>query len=352
MVDRVVLRPAPGAEPRRRETDRQRVELGDDAALVREHRVLDRRELERSVRIAALRARSTRRHSLQRSAGGDGLARAQAAFVLGRCPRSLSDEQHAGGREDELAQVRRAARRGAARRTSRISSALPTARPSGRRHVGDAAPAPRVRRRARSRSSRRRARARARCRFMNAPEPTLTSSTIASAPPASFLRHDRRGDQRDALDGPGDVAQRVQRLVGRARCRRSARRWRRRSTRTCSTNRACDSSTVKPGIDFELVERAAGVAEAAAAHLAERHAARGDDRCEREADLVAHAAGGVLVDDAPARARRRVEHVAGARPSPASGAASRRCVEPAEADRHQQRAHLVVGDRSADVARR
>ena len=50
---------------------------------------------------------------------------------------------------------------------------------------------------------------------------------------------------------------------------------------------------------LELVERAARVAEAAARHHRDRHAARGDERREAERDLVAHAAGRVLVDLAP-----------------------------------------------------
>ena len=92
------------------------------------------------------------------------------------------------------------------------------------------------------------------------------------------------------------------------------------------------------------------MAEAAAAHLRERHAARRDERPDRERRLVAHAAGRVLVDDLAARARRR-------------GRASRRCAtiasvsanvsrarEPAEVHGHAERRHLVVGHVAARVA--
>ena len=49
---------------------------------------------------------------------------------------------------------------------------------------------------------------------MNAPSPTLTSSTIASAPPAIFFDMMLRRDQRHVVDGRGHVAQRVEQLVG------------------------------------------------------------------------------------------------------------------------------------------
>ena len=49
---------------------------------------------------------------------------------------------------------------------------------------------------------------------MNAPEPTLTSSTSAPVPSAIFLLMIERRDERDRLDRAGDVAQRVELLVG------------------------------------------------------------------------------------------------------------------------------------------
>ena len=53
---------------------------------------------------------------------------------------------------------------------------------------------------------------------------------------------------------------------------------------------------VEAGDGFELVERAAGVSEAAAADHGNGQAARSDDRSEDERSFVADAAGGVLVD--------------------------------------------------------
>ena len=52
------------------------------------------------------------------------------------------------------------------------------------------------------------------CFFMNAPLPTFTSSTSASTPSASFLRHDGRRDQRDGFHRRGNIAQGVKAAVG------------------------------------------------------------------------------------------------------------------------------------------
>ena len=50
--------------------------------------------------------------------------------------------------------------------------------------------------------------------FMNAPRPHLTSSTSAVAALGELLAHDRRRDERHALDRRGHVAQRIEHLVG------------------------------------------------------------------------------------------------------------------------------------------
>ena len=52
----------------------------------------------------------------------------------------------------------------------------------------------------------------------------------------------------------------------------------------------------EPGNGFELVECAAGMAEAAAGHHRHGRAARGDERRQDERRLVADAAGAVFVD--------------------------------------------------------
>ena len=182
----------------------------------------------------------------------------------------------------------------------------------------------------------------------NAPDPTLTSSTSASVPSAIFLRHDRAGDERDRLDRRRHVAQGVELAVGRrqARARRAA--MIAPTDRSCATASALVSIARQPGDRLHLVERPAGVAEAAPAELGHGRAAVRDERDERQRDLVADAAGGVLVDGRPAD-RRQVEPLAGVdhRLGPL-GQLGR--LHPLEQDRHAQRRRLLVGDRARRVA--
>ena len=51
--------------------------------------------------------------------------------------------------------------------------------------------------------------------FMNAPLPDLDVEHERAGALGDLLAHDRRGDERDGLDGAGDVAQGVELLVGR-----------------------------------------------------------------------------------------------------------------------------------------
>ena len=162
-----------------------------------------------------------------------------------------------------------------------------------------------------------------------------------------LLRHDARGDQRDVVDRRRHVAQRVEQLVGG------------NEVRGLADDREADLAHLleelvgrqldaEAGDRLELVERAAGVAEPAAAHLPERHAAGGDDRPDGERRLVPHAAGRVLVDDLAAERRAEVDRLA---------AADHRvrqrerllAVQAAEVDRHAERGHLVVGHVAARV---
>ncbi len=163
-----------------------------------------------------------------------------------------------------------------------------------------------------------------------------------------LLGHDRRGDQRDDVDGRGDVTQRVELLV------------RGHEIARLPDDRKTDGpNLLDEGVDveldaeawnrLELVERAPGVAEPTARHLPEGHAARGDDRPDRERRLVPHAAGRVLVDDlAPERLAEierlaRQDHRVGQRVGLATG-------QPLEVDGHAPRGHLVVGHLAARKA--
>ena len=65
---------------------------------------------------------------------------------------------------------------------------------------------------------------------------------------------------------------------------------------TAVFNSSRESRSRNPGIDFELVERAARMAQTAARHHRHERAARGSERGEDERRLVADAAGAVLVD--------------------------------------------------------
>ena len=136
----------------------------------------------------------------------------------------------------------------------------------------------------------------ARASGRKAPEPTLTSITSASSPAASFL--DRIEATISGIDSTVPVASRIaySRRSAGARSRgladdRAARaRARPRRKRVAVGRRVVARDRV------ELVERAAGVAEAAAGDHRHRAAAGRDDRREQQADLVADAAGRVLVE--------------------------------------------------------
>ena len=121
------------------------------------------------------------------------------------------------------------------------------------------------------------------------------------------------------------------------------------TSRTCATNSSVVELDAEAGDRLELVERAAGVPEAAAAHLPERHAARGDDRPDRERGLVADPAGRVLVDDLAPERGAEVDRLAAAIIASVSANVSRGR-EPAEVDGHAERGQLVVGDLAARVA--
>ena len=176
--------------------------------------------------------------------------------------------------------------------------------------------------------------------FMNAPSPTFTSSTIASRARSELLGHDRRRDQRDDVDRRGDVAQRVELLVGRDEVGGLAddRDADVAQLRDHLVDRQLDAEA---GDRLELVERAAGVPEPAAAHLPERHAAGRDDRADGDRRLVPDATGRVLVDDLPAERRAEVERVAGADHRVGQRVRLGRA-QPVEVDRHAPGGHLVV----------
>ena len=169
-----------------------------------------------------------------------------------------------------------------------------------------------------------------------------------------LLGEDARGDERDGGDGARDVAQRVELAVGGGEAVGLA-DDRAADGRDDLAEARLGQAGVVAGDRLELVERAAGDAEAAAGDHRDGDAARGDERREGDRDLVADAAGGVLVGGGAAEAVPR-ERVAGAHHRVGEGErlGGR---HPAEVDRHRERGHLVVreaavgepGDPLADV---
>ncbi len=139
--------------------------------------------------------------------------------------------------------------------------------------------------------------------FMNAPRADFDVEHQRAGALGELLAHDRAGDQRQRLDGAGDVAQRVDLAVGR---RQLAGGEDRRADVGKAVARICafDRFGGEARNRLELVQRAAGVPEAAAGRLRHRRAAGGDHGHQRQGDLVADPAGGVLVDGAVRRADR------------------------------------------------
>jgi hypothetical protein len=161
-----------------------------------------------------------------------------------------------------------------------------------------------------------------------------------------LLRHDRRGDQRDDVDGRRDVAERVEPPVGRNEVGGLA-DDRHPDLADLADELVALELDAEARDRLELVERPAGVAEPAPAHLREGDAAGGHDRAEHDRRLVPDAAGGVLVDDAAAEAREidrltALHHRVGERERLRRG-------EPPEVRGHAEGRHLVVRDLVAGV---
>ena len=128
-------------------------------------------------------------------------------------------------------------------------------------------------------------------------------------PGRELLGEDRGDDQRDRLDGRR--SRRAARRGGgrRARGRRVWPTIAQPASRDGGAQAREVGRGVVAGDRVELVERAARVAEAAAGDHRHRAAAGGEDRREQQRDLVADAAGGVLVE-------HRARQVASPGPSP------------------------------------
>ena len=185
------------------------------------------------------------------------------------------------------------------------------------------------------------------CFFMKAPLPTLTSRTSASRPAASFL--DMMEDAISGMDSTVAVASRSEYSLPSAGatsgvCPMNARR--------CWINCSRNSSTVrlvrKPGNRFQLVQRAAGVAQGAPRDHRNHHARRGRQRRRNQTGLIAHAAGGMLVH-LHAGHRGEVDGFAGL--DHALGKGADFAVRHSRMKySHEKRRHLIIRDAAVGIA--
>ena len=172
--------------------------------------------------------------------------------------------------------------------------------------------------------------------------PDLDVQDEGSRALGDLLAHDGAGDQRDRLDGRGNVTQGVELLIGGRQAR--ARRADDRAAAGAQLGHDLVVAQLRapPGDRLELVEGAARVPQASARQLRDGHAEARDQRGQGQRDLVAHAARGVLVggrlaDAGEVHARARADH----RVRPAGNLAP---VHAAQENRHGQGGHLLILD--------
>ncbi len=161
-----------------------------------------------------------------------------------------------------------------------------------------------------------------------------------------LLRHNGRGDQRDAGDRPRHVAQGVEFAVGGRQPRRLPCQ---RQTDLCQLPFELGQRQVwRPALNgFHFVQRAAAGTQTAPAHLAHRQTAGSHQRLHHQRRLIAHAAGGVFVYGEGGHVVQ-IEQVA--RVSHSQGQGHR--FPPAHAangDRHDQRRRLVIRNAASGV---
>src|SRR4029453_15437995 len=163
-----------------------------------------------------------------------------------------------------------------------------------------------------------------------------------------LLRHDAGGDQRDVLDRRGHVSKRVEMLVGGDELGRLTDHGE-ADVAHLAHELVTGEFDAESRNRLELVQRPAGVAEPAAAHLPEGDAARGDQRPDDERCLVPYPPGRVLVRDGTADLGLQVDRLA----APHHGLGERVGLlrgEPLEVNGHAESGELVVRDLAARVA--
>ena len=162
-----------------------------------------------------------------------------------------------------------------------------------------------------------------------------------------LLAHDGGGNQRDAFDGAGGVTEGVNLAVGRDQLLGLPDHGAAGAAH-CFLELLDGEFGVEAGNGFQLVQRSAGVPQAAARDHGHRMAGGGHQRRQHQAGLVAHAAGRVLID---LGGRQVAEIDAGARLHVKFGEVGQLGIrQRLETDRHQKGGHLVIGHFAAGVA--
>ena len=156
-----------------------------------------------------------------------------------------------------------------------------------------------------------------------------------------FFAEDGGADERGRLDGGSAVAKGVEDAVGGDKIERLADDGGSGGAECCGKLFERERGA-EAGDRFKLVERAAGVAERAAADHGHVQAAGGGDGRDEEAGLVTDAAGGVLVDGGFTQ-RTRIETNAGVPHGQGEGADFVEA-ESVETDGHQPGGKLLGGD--------
>ena len=344
VVDGVAGPAPPAPELDHGEPERPRVDRRDEARASRRHvHDLRRTGQMRLERVEEVRRPAERRHHALEALGGrargEGLAQAVGARRRRRREpggvEELGPERHRHVEEAAVDDVAAQETRGR-RHLERVAGG------GGERlvHVGDQRPG-RAAGPGRHLDQRAGELVRMRMRRHEGARPRLDVEHQRIEPGGELLRQDRGGDQVDRFHRAGDVADAVEPAVGRG------------DVGGLPDDRAADlgdDAAKRLGVRLrrvagdrvELVERSAGMAEAAPRDHRHIGAAGRERRREHQADVVADAAGRVLVDDRPRQVP--VED----RAAVAHGERQRHPLvdlEPAQEHRHREGPDLALRDR-------
>ncbi len=180
---------------------------------------------------------------------------------------------------------------------------------------------------------------------MKAPLPVFTSRTSAPEPSAIFLLMIEL-----AMSGMHSTVEVMSRsaysFLSAGASPAPAAQMTPPTSRSCASISSGLTSARQPRIDSSLSSVPPGVAEPTAGELRDADPVRGDQRHQRQRDLVAHASRGVLVGG---RAEVREVHALTARDHRGGPAGDLGPGHAAQEDRHGQGRHLLVGDDSTRV---